>query len=164
MKKPFVIFVALIAIAIVQTIYYFPRVPEVMASHFNGVGDTNEWSSKLVFFGIYVGVLALTVFIFTVIPNKFIHRSRTWLNLPNKEYWLAPERKDQTINFMRNHMMNFGIANVLLAIIVVQLVILANFDSQPKLEQGIMWALAIYFVYLAYWLIRYFMIFKRASA
>jgi len=164
MKKLQFIFTALIVIAIVQTIYFFPRLPEVMASHFDGLGDPNGWSSKAVFFGIYAGVLLLTIFIFTVVPNKFLHRSRIWMNLPNKEYWLAPERKDQTIEFIRSHLMYFGIVNVLLAIYVVQLVILANFNAQPRLGNTVVWALIIYFAYVALWLIRFFVRLRSASA
>lgn len=164
MKKLQFIFAALICLAILQSIYYFPRVPEVMASHFDGLGNPNGWSSKTVFFGIYAGVLVLTIIIFAVIPNKFIHRSKMWLNLPNKEYWLAPKRKDQTVGFIRSHLMYFGIVNVLLAIYVVQLVILANFNAQPRLSNTIVWALMIYFAYVAIWLIRFFIRFRHESA
>ena len=164
MKKLQFIFSALICVAIVQSIYYFPHLPEVMASHFDGLGDPNGWSSKAVFFGIYAGVLVLTIIIFAVIPNKFLHRSKTWLNLPDKEYWLAPERKHQTVAFIRSHLMYFGVVNVLLAIYVVQLVILANFNEQPRLSHTVVWALMIYFAYVAIWLIRFFIRFRRKSA
>ena len=87
-----------------------------------------------------------------------------WLNLPNNEYWLAPERKDQTVEFIRLHLMYFGIVNVLLAIYVVQLVILANFNAQLRLSNTIVWALMIYFAYVATWLIWYFIRFRYKSA
>ena len=164
MKKLQFIFTVLICVAIAQSIYYFPRLPEVMASHFDGLGDPNGWSTKAVFFGIYAGMLVLSIVIFMVIPNKFLHRSKLSLNLPNKEYWLAPKRTDQTVAFIRSHMMYFGIVNVLLAIYVVQLVILANFNDQPRLNSTIVWALLIYFAYVAIWLIRFFIRFRRESA
>lgn len=164
MKKLQFIFTVLICVAIAQSIYYFPRLPEVMASHFDGLGDPNGWSTKAVFFGIYAGMLVLSIVIFAVIPNKFLHSSKLWLNLPNKEYWLAPKRTDQTVAFIRSHMMYFGIVNVLLAIYVVQLVILANFNDQPRLNSTIVWALLIYFAYVAIWLIRFFIRFRRESA
>jgi uncharacterized membrane protein len=39
-------FYGLIAVGVLQSIYYYPRMPEVVASHFDGLGAANGWSSK----------------------------------------------------------------------------------------------------------------------
>jgi len=115
------------------------------------------------YFGIYAAVLLLTIFIFVVVPNKFIKQSRLGLKIPNKEYWLAPERQHDTIQFYRTHFLFFGIANALLAIFVIQLVIQANFKDQPRLDSAIAWALVLYFVFVIIWLIRFFIKFRRTT-
>ncbi len=157
------IFTVLIITALVQAIYYYPRVPNIVASHFDGLGDPNGWSSKAVFFGIYAGVLLLTIFVFVVVPNRFINQAGKGLKIPNKDYWLAPERQHDTMQFFRTHFMYFGIVNTLLAIFVIQLVIQANFKEQPRLDSAIMWALALYFIFVIVWLIRFFIKFRRTS-
>ncbi|MGI9227188.1 MAG: DUF1648 domain-containing protein, partial [Gammaproteobacteria bacterium] len=147
--------------AIVQTIYYYPRIPNVVASHFDGLGDPNGWSSKVLFFGIYAAVLLLTIFIFLVVPGMVAKSSGRGLKIPNKSYWLAPERQQDTIQFYRIHFLYFGIANLLLVIFVIQLVILANFKDQPRLDSAIVWALILYFIFVALWLIRFYTKFRR---
>ncbi len=52
------IFFALVAIAILQTVYYYPRVPQVVASHFDGTGVPNAWSGRDGFFALYLGMVA----------------------------------------------------------------------------------------------------------
>lgn len=163
MKALQTIFTVLIITAIVQTIYYYPRIPNVVASHFDGLGDPDGWSSKAVFFGIYAAVLLITIVVFVVIPNRFINLSGKGLKIPNKNYWLAPERQHDTLQFFRTHFMYFGIVNILLAIFVIQLVIQANFKEQPRLDSAIMWALALYFIFVIGWLIRFFLKFRRTS-
>ena len=40
------LFYGLIALAAVQVIYYYPQIPQVVASHFDGRGARNGWSSR----------------------------------------------------------------------------------------------------------------------
>ena len=157
------IFTALVLTAIVQTIYYYPKIPDVVASHFDGLGDPNGWSSKLLFFGIYAAAILLTIFIFVIVPGLVAKSSGKGLKIPNKSYWLAPERQHGTIKFYRTHFLYFGIANLLLAIFVIQLVILANFKEQPRLDRSIVWALILYFIFVALWLIRFYTKFRRTA-
>ena len=53
----------LIALAAVQVMYYYPQMPEVVASHFGGAGAPNGRSSRNAFFAIYLSMLALLVMI-----------------------------------------------------------------------------------------------------
>lgn len=154
-------FSALIILAIMQVIYYFPRMPETLASHFDGLGDPNGWSSKIVFFAIYAAVLLLTIFIFVVFPDKFIKSSGQGIKIANKEYWLAPERREATIKFYRSYFLLFGIANAMLAILTIQFVIHANFKQQPRLDSAIVWVLVLYFIFVIAWLIRFYTKFRR---
>ncbi len=163
MKILHTIFTVLIITAIVQTIYYYPLLPNTVASHFDGLDDPNGWSSKLVFFLIYAGVLLLTTFIFIAIPARLAKRVGKGLKIPNKSYWLAPERIHDTIQFYRNHFLYFGIANALLAVSVIQLVIMANFKEQPRLDNIIIWLLIIYFIFIICWLILFYAKFRRPN-
>ena len=161
MKVLQTIFTVLICAVIVQIIYYYPRVPDIIASHFDSLGAPNGWSSKAVFFGIYIAVVLLTVLIFVVLPRFSITSRVNGLKIPNREYWLEPDRRGETIQFYRTHFLSFGIANVLLALVVIQLVIQANFKEEPRLDFLIVRVLGLFFVFVIYWLFRFFFRFKR---
>jgi uncharacterized membrane protein len=154
-------FVALVALAVVQIVYYYPQMPETVASHFDGPGAANDWSSKTGFFGLYALILLMLIGIFVYLPGWSEMRAGFGMRLPRRDYWLAPERIEQTRLFMRRQMMQMGIVHLCLAIYAIQLTILANFEQPPRLHPSIGWALGLYFVFLAGWLIHYYLHFKR---
>ena len=155
------IFFALIALAIAQIMFYYPRMPNVVASHFDGLGAPNDWSGRNGFFGIYIAMLVLLILVFIYSPRWSEKRARFGMKIPNREFWLAPERADQTRQFFRRQMLLMGVAHLSLAIFTVQLVIEANFDQAPRLHHSIAWALGIYFFFLIGWLVHFFLYFRK---
>jgi len=155
------IFYLLVASAVIQTIYYYPKMPEVMASHFDGLGAPNDWSSRGFFFGIYLGIVLLVVIVFEFVPQWSEKRSRFGIKIPHHDYWLAPGKIEQTRAFFRSQMYLMGIAHMLLTICAIQLAILANFDVQPRLNSGIFWLLVVYFVFLSGWSLHFFLHFRK---
>ncbi len=155
------IFLALVAAAIAQIIYYYPHMPEVVASHFDGLGAPNDWSSRNGFFGIYAAILLMLIGIFIFVPGWSEKRASFGMKIPHRDYWLAPERIEKTKLFFRRQMMIMGIVHLTLAIYAIQLAILANFDQQPRLHASIGWALGLYFVFLIGWLIHFYLHFRK---
>ncbi|HVK06735.1 MAG TPA: DUF1648 domain-containing protein, partial [Armatimonadaceae bacterium] len=79
-----------VAVSLTQVWYFYPLLPERVASHFGPDGRADGWTAKDAFIGVSVGtILFLSVFMSALsaliarIPDEAI-------NLPNKEYWLAP--------------------------------------------------------------------------
>ena len=155
------IFFALAGLAVLQTVYYYPQMPEVIASHFDGLGAANAWSGKAGFFVLYLAIILLLVVVFIYTPIWSMRRSRFGMKIPHPEYWLAPERIEQTKRFFRQQMAIMGVLHIALAIYVMQLAILANFEPEPRIHESIFWVLAIYFAVLILWLIYFFLHFKR---
>ena len=83
------------------------------------------------------------------------------MKIPNADYWLAPERIDQTKAFFRSQMMLMGIVHLALAVFVMQLAIQANFADEPRLHPSIFWALMLYFLLITVWLLYFFLHFRR---
>lgn len=155
------IFFALVALALVQIVYYYPQMPDVVASHFDGLGAANDWAGKNAFFGLYLAIIVMLIAVFEFVPRWSLTRSNFGMKIPNRDYWLAPERIEQTKAFFRRQMFIMGIAHLLLTMYAIQLAILANFDPQPRLHPSIGWALALYFLFLAAWLIFFYRHFKK---
>ena len=155
------IFYALIATALFQVVYYYPRLPQVVASHFDGAGQANGWSSRNFFFGIYLGMVLLVVAIFAGLPRWTVKRGNFGLKIPNRDYWLAPERLDQTRDYFRRYMMVMGVAHLLLAVVTIQLAIQANLQQVTRLDDGIYLALGLYFVFITVWLLVFYRHFRK---
>jgi uncharacterized membrane protein len=73
------------------------ELPEKVAIHFNGAGQANGWMARTehVGFSIITGlgvalVITLCFSLIRVLPS-------TMVNLPHRDYWLAPERKEMTV-------------------------------------------------------------------
>ena len=85
----FVIFLGLI-------LYSFVTLPDKVAIHFSGDGVPNGWMDRLTYvisFGLMGILLPLfVIWIFHITPNL----PKELISLPNKEYWFAPERFQQT--------------------------------------------------------------------
>ena len=154
-------FFALVALAVIQVIYYYPQMPELVASHFDGLGAANAWSSKNGFFGLYLAIILILIGIFEFVPRWSESRASFGMKIPHRDYWLAAERVEQTKAFFRRQMMIMGVAHLGLAIYAIQLVILANLEQVPRLHPSIFWALVVYFVILAVWLIHFFLHFRN---
>jgi uncharacterized membrane protein len=160
MKTQRGIFVALLLAVAIQIAYFYPLLPDTMASHFDGAGRPNGWMSKGGFMGLYVGLLALMAANFLVLP-VFLERLPVWLiNLPNKSYWLAPERREQAWAKIQAYLLAFGNAAVALMLVVFQLAMLANLSESRVLSPAIWILLAAFAAFVAGCLIRLFRAFR----
>ncbi len=151
----------LAALSLLQAGYYYPRLPPAMASHFDGAGIANDWSSPGAFFTIVLLVSALNLFVFVVVPYG-ITADRVRVNLPNRDYWLAPERRRETLARIAGYLGWFGVASLLLAVVVVQMVVDANLRQTP-LSSAFVWCLLAYFVYVLVSLLRLFWQFRKPA-
>jgi uncharacterized membrane protein len=155
------VFYSLVVLAIIQIVYYYPQMPAVLASHFDGLGVPNDWLGKNGFFGLYLAIILMLIAVFVFAPRWSVARARFSMKIPNREFWLAPERVEQTRGFLRRQMMIMGVVHLALAVFAVQLALLAKLDQHPRLHSSIGWALLLYFIFLIAWLIHFFLHFRN---
>lgn len=137
---------ATLALAALQIIVFYTRMPATMASHFDGAGVPNGWSSRFAFFALYAAMLALIYVCFVVVPRW--HRARE--RRRGVERW-----RDEVFASLERRLAWLGAVHVALMIATVQLVIRANLEQQP-LSTAMYWLLGAYFVFLALWLLSWF--------
>ena len=155
MKMITLIYAGLLAIALAQTIHYYPLMPEIMASRYDFGGSPVQWSGKGLFFAIYLGIMilvSLSIILNAIMMGRCPERM---MNIANKDFWLAPERKDNTIKDMQNRVAQFGAAGLLFTVGIIQCVILQNLDavSQEQLNIILMTIIAAFVVYTVTWAI-----------
>ncbi len=143
----------LIAVFISQCIYYYPNLPGKMASHFDAFGEPNNWLSKQNYFLFLMGILGLIVLEFTLLPYLIRKMPNRLINMPNKEYWFAKERRTDTINNIRHFFEWFSAALLALFISINQLVIRANLSNENLSSQS--WLiLGAFLIFVIIWLIK----------
>ena len=145
------IIILLAAVAVAQSIYFYPQMPEVMASHFSGGGTPDGWMTRDLFIAFYLGMVALIIVIFILIP-KFPNQLR---NIPNRNYWMEEERKADTMDYIDKAALRMGIATMALMVFVMQYAFEANLKQEPRLSGDVGWALVLYFLFLGVWLVKF---------
>ncbi len=154
------IFGVLILIAVMQVGHFYPLMPERMASHFNASGKADGWMTKEGFFGFYVGVLVLMALVFIFIPKFMLKIPDSMINLPNRDYWLAPERRAQTGEMIESYMNAAGNAVIALLLCVFHLAFSANLDAGGRLPQSTWILLAAFMIFMSVWTIRFLRAFR----
>ena len=108
------VFVVLLAAATLQMVYYYPRLPEPMASHFDLQGRADGWSPKGSFFGIMAGMLYGVSGLLVLVGLSMRWLPAFLVNLPHKDIWLAPPESRRTRAFLVNWMLWFANATIVL--------------------------------------------------
>jgi len=76
------------------------ELPVVVATHFDAAGKANGWMPREKHLSFTVALGTLTP-LFIVGIFAFIRRRQGWgLNIPNKAYWLEPERRAATFDYL----------------------------------------------------------------
>jgi uncharacterized membrane protein len=127
------VFAALLIAVVAQAVVYYPQLPERMASHFNGAGQPNAWSPKLGFFGLQAFVVAVVTASFALLPAWIQRLPARLINLPNKDYWLAPERHATTMASVGAALTWFGCVVLTFILVITWRVIRFNLGLDPVL-------------------------------
>ncbi len=143
------LFFLLIIVSFLQMVYYLPLMPDSMASHFDGSGRANGWAPRSGFFILYAGLIALLLLLFQVLPRQFNRFPDNLINLPNKSYWLAPERREATFAAIEKQMTVFGNATMMLIIGTMQLVFRTNLDESRRMSAESMWIMLAAYILIS---------------
>jgi uncharacterized membrane protein len=138
-RLPKLIFVLLALYAAIHFSYYYPQLPSTVASHFGKNGAPNGWQTKAAFFQVFIFVSVLTVVIGFAIPKLIFVFPPQLINLPNKTYWLAPERRVETTAFFSGYFGWFGCAMYLVMIVTFDYAVQSNLHPESPPDPARMW-------------------------
>jgi uncharacterized membrane protein len=130
------IFFLLVMLGAVQFFYYAPRLPEMLASHFGNAGSVNAWQSKTVFFSMELAIIVLATVVSFGIPRIIDALPTSLINLPHRDFWLSPGRRDDTLAYIRVWTGCFGCALLAFLLFVMELVFRANLQTPPRLNMA----------------------------
>jgi uncharacterized membrane protein len=150
MRSARVFFSAVIFICAFETLRLWFVSPDVMASHFNLQGNPDSFVSKPVFFG-FEALIVLVVMGFGVMTQILLMKLPVnSINIPNREYWLAPERRAATAERLGDF--NAALFGLILLMIQVafELAVTANLHDPIIFAGQIMVPMIIGFVLLTF--------------
>jgi uncharacterized membrane protein len=160
---PVIAWISVCVLSIAQAVYYYPQLPDRVASHFGVSGRPDAWSSREDFLIFYFVMVGIVIVVFTVLPYLASIMPMSWVNLPNKEYWSAPEREAETRSFLRYYPLWFGSATMLLLIDVMRQAFLVNIGTAKSLGHP-MFSLALYIGFSVIWIIGLLIRFLKPKA
>jgi hypothetical protein len=112
------------------------RLPPLVASHFGASGTANGFMTRI-FYTVFMVAFVTGLPAFVVLLTWYaVGNARARLNLPNRDYWLAPERRAETIAFLRAGILWFGVLLITFMCYAHALVVLANEEQPPKLANS----------------------------
>ena len=138
--------------------------PEVVASHFDAAGRVNGYMRR----GPYIAILMLITLVvplfLVIVTNRALSAPNARISLPNRDYWLAPERRAETVRYIAGQTTTLAAIIVLFLCYVQWLVVRANAVTPPALAAGAMSAgLAVFLACTAFWSVRLVRRFRRRA-
>ena len=159
LKMPRPILLLLIILFIGQLAYFYPQLPEKVASHFNGGGQPDNWSSRNSFV-IFTAIFGLFATCFSTLIMLLIENAPvSLLNLPNKEYWLTGERRESSLRLIRQRFEWLSVGMLALINAVIYMTMQANIHKEP-LSSNIWFLIIGFFVFVVVWIISFVMRFR----
>jgi len=157
-----------LALALLFAIFYFSStvssLPPFVASHFDAAGHPNahmtrEFYSKFIF-TMGVGFPLAMVALLTAIYSK-----ASDMKLPNRDYWLAPERIAQTRSMLVAHGVWFGCLMVAMVCYVHWLELGAHRSTPPQLSNPMLMGGLVAFMAISVgWILALLRAFRRPRA
>ena len=147
--RPNSVFLALVCFAAIQGVYYDRHLPPLLGSHFLQDGSANAWATHAQFFTVELIVIAVAALVAFVLPRITSPLPVQLINLPHEDYWLAPERREQTLAYLQSQMAWFGCALLAFLLFAMEQVFRANLRTPPQLNSATLVSALLAFLVVA---------------
>lgn len=82
--------------------------PAIVASHFNVAGVANGLMTRALYVPFSLAFAVVLPLLLVFVSGRALNNPSVCINLPNREYWFAPERRAEAVNFMCLHLARFA--------------------------------------------------------
>lgn len=137
MRHPLSIIVFALALSVA---YFFVthtavRLPPLTAVHFDASGAANSFMERAQYLK-FISLFALGLPLFIVIITSTVYSRARDFKVPNRDYWMAPERAAATRSFLIGHGIWFGTLLAGLMCFIHWIVVIANQQEPPHLSNA----------------------------
>ena len=135
--------------------------PSELATHFGISGAADSWMSHSSFMALQIALwLCVTLcfwgsrYLLSLVPAELI-------SLPERDYWLDPSRRAETMAKIAAWMESLGLVTLLFLMGINQSLFEANRLPEPRLGTSFFVALCLYFGCTVAWAVALFRVFRR---
>ena len=147
-KNPpaFAVFGSLYGVLIFVLMASASWLPDRVACHFGLDGNADDWMGRVPYLLLIGAIPAVLALLFALVSRRIRTAGASFVNIPRRDYWLAPERRDRTAALIRDRLtwllcllsLFFGSLHVL--------TVAANRTSPPHLNMGALLVVVIVFL------------------
>ena len=154
--------VCLTVFAAVFVIYTTRYLPDTVATHFGANHQANGWMGRngylLFMLGFMIGISTFVSFVVGTLPRKFPQ----WTNVPNRDYWLSAEQREESLNYLNAHGKRLGCLIVMMMLALHYIILKANHVQPPTLPVSTFSSVLFSFVLaLIWWIVRLYRRFPK---
>ncbi len=141
------------------------QLPTVVATHFDVTGKANGWMSRQqhLYFTLALGTLSP---LFIVGVFAFVQKMNGWgLNIPNKAYWLDPERRAATFEYLSQQGLWLATLMAVFQAAIFKSILDANATKPPVLPTDVsMYLIGGFLVLIGIWVAGVLLRFRKPRA
>ncbi|MBN1296004.1 DUF1648 domain-containing protein [bacterium] len=138
--------------------------PEQVATHFGAGGHADGWGARESNAMMFAGIQTSLFLLFAFLPCAIRHIPGQWINIPNREYWLAAERREITQRMIAGLLDVYGTGFFVFMTGFFILVIRANLSTPVHLHEPTLFILlGIFLVFTAGWVVAFYRKFRSPS-
>ena len=162
---PLLLLTVLMIAVVVMIETTMDRLPMQVASHFGGSGQPNDYMShngyRLFMLVFTIGLPLFVTLAVSALPRRF-PRS---VNLPHRDVWLAPERREESIRYLTRHGLFLGCLLTLFSGGIHLLILDAHHQSPPHLDGGkFLLLMVLFLIGVAVWIAALFRRFRKPTS
>lgn len=135
------------AAAFLQLQFYLPQLPEQMAIRFDLDGQPNGWMGKEGFAVYYFCLLGAVVGAFMLVGLLAHKLPARLFSIPQREYWLAPERRAESLRYLKEFHLWTGAFAGLFIVSMMEMVFKINLSEKPLLDNRLFYSMTGAFVF-----------------
>lgn len=143
--------------------FYYPSLPDFIATNFRGDGEPQGWMSKNTFILFELGLVLFLGFLKFGLPRLVKNIPPSLVNIPNRHYWLAADRKEKTLALLDREMGWFFAGLLAFFILVNHTVFQANISEPKRLSGWFMIIFVGFLLFVVIWGIKFLFIFRKPS-
>jgi uncharacterized membrane protein len=156
-RNPAIIFALLLIGYVVFISCTVPLLPEQVASHFDINGRPNGWMSRssAAIFQVVVGLVLPLVIVAGFGAARFVSAEK--INMPRKDFWFAPERREETCAYLLRQGLWLANMEIGLQCAVWYQLVESNDMKMPQLSSfGFLATLGVFGIAMIVWVLNLF--------
>lgn len=157
---PIAFLVAALVFTVVDAAYFYNRLPQQVASHFDAQGRANGWSTKQELVGLSIGISLFITVLLAPMTLIAYYAPAAFVNVPNKDYWFAPEREADSRRAIADWLLWFTAATLWFLALIFHKAMAANLRQPPEMPSP-WWIIGTFLAIITAMVVQLFLRFRR---